>query len=136
MGTTTPPPISQPPATKQRARVGPIVRDVVIIVALTFIGGFVIPLVAAPSSLRGTLAASNLLLGTVGFVISGSMAMGSRWRHLGYVGLGVWLAGLTNVLFFGVSIVYWPLSIIFVALAMALGGLISYVFKRDTTPSA
>ena len=114
-------------------RVGPILRDIVIIVALTFIGGFVIGLAAAPTSSRGMLAiaASNLLLGTVGFVISGCLAVGSRWRHLAYVGLGVWLAGLMNVLLFGFSIAQWFFGIIGVALMMGLGGAISYVFKRD-----
>ena len=139
MDTTTPPPIVQPPPpTEQRVCVGPILRDIVIIVALTFIGGFVIGLAVAPTSSRGMLAiaASNLLLGTVGFVISGCLAVRNRWRHLPYVGLGVWLAGLMNVLFFGFGIVQWFFSIIAVALMMGIGGAISYVFKREANPSA
>ena len=81
MDTTTPPPIVQPPPpAEQRVCVGPILRDIVIIVALTFIGGFVIGLAVAPTSSRGMLAiaASNLLLGTVGFVISGCLAVRNR----------------------------------------------------------
>jgi len=139
MDTITPPPISQPPPpTEQGVRIGPILRDIVIIVALTFIGGFVIGLAAAPTSSRGMLAiaASNLLLGTVGFVISGCLAVGSRWHHLAYVGLGVWVAGLLNVLLFGFGIVQWFFSVIAVVLMMGLGGAISYAFKRDTQPSA
>jgi len=126
MDTTTPPRI------EQRVRLRPILRDVAIIVALTFLGGCIMR--AVRSSSREMLVA-NLVLTTVGFVISGCLAVGSRWRHLAYVGLGVWLAGLMNVLFFGVSIVYWPFSIIFVALTMRLGGAMSYVFKRDTNRS-
>lgn len=139
MEAITPPPIVQPPPpTDQQVRVGPILRDIVIIVALTFIGGFIVGVAGAPTSSRGmlALAASNLLLGTVGFVISGCLAVGSRWRHLGYVGLGVWLAGLMNVLFFGVGIVQWFFSIIAVALMMGVGGAISYVFKKDSNPPA
>jgi len=135
MDTTTPPPIIQPPpSTEQQVRVGPILRDILIIFVLTFIGGFVIGLASEPTSPRWILAipASNLLLGTVGFVISGCLAVGNRWRHLAYVGLGVWLTGLINVLLFGFSIVLWFFSITFVALIMVLGGAISYVFKRDT----
>jgi hypothetical protein len=137
MDATTPPPMVQPtPPAEQPVRIGLILRDVAIIVALTFIGGFVIGLSGAPSSPRTMLAiaASNILLGTIGFVISGCLAAGNRWRHLAYVGLGVWLAGLINVLFFGISIVVWFFSIIAVALMMGAGGAISYIFKRDTKP--
>jgi hypothetical protein len=131
METITPPPIVQPPPPEQRTRPGAILRDVLIIVALTFIGGFVVGVAAPPRSSRGMLAiaASNLLLGTVGFAISGRLAVGSRWRHLAYVGLCVWLAGLLNVVFFGFSVDQWLVSIIAVALMMGLGGAISYVFK-------
>src|SRR5438046_1609746 len=138
MDTTPPPPLVQPiPPTRRPQRVGPILRDVLIVVALTFIGGFVIGL-AEPSSSRRMLAiaASNVLFGTVGFAISGCLAVGNRWLHLAYVGLGAWLVGLMNVLFFGLSIVQWLFSIFGVGLMMGVGGAISYVFKRDTNPSA
>jgi hypothetical protein len=126
------------PPTEQPVRVGPIIRDVVIIVALTAIGGFVIGLTGALTSQRGMLAimASNLLLGTVGFVISGCLARGNRWRHLAYVAVGVWLFGLINVLFFGFGIVQWFFSSIAVGLMMGLGGAVSYAFRRDNLPSA
>jgi hypothetical protein len=134
METTTPPPIVPPaPPTDQRVRIGPILRDVVIIVMLTFIGGFVIGLAGTPpTSSRGMLAiaASNLLLGTIGFAISGCLAVGNRWRHLGYIALGVWLAGLLNVMFFGFSVAEWFFSVIAVAMMMGIGGAISYLFKK------
>lgn len=138
MDTPTPPPTAQPPPpTEQHFRVGPLIRDVVIIVALTSIGSFVIGLVARLGLPLGmvALAASNLLLGTVGFVISGCLAVGNRWRHLAYVAVGVWLAAFTNVLFFGFAIVEWLFGVIAVALMMGLGGAISYVFNRDARPS-
>jgi hypothetical protein len=139
MDTATPPPVVQPPPPLERqVRVALILRDIVIIVALTFIGGFVIGLAADPTSTRGMLAiaASNLLLGTVGFVISGCLAVGSRRRHLAFVGLGVWIAGLMNVLLFGFGFIQWFLGFFAVALMMGVGGAISYLFKsvrRDAT---
>ena len=125
------------PPTEQPVRIGPIIRDVVIIVALTAIGGFVIGLAGSLNSQRGMLAiiASNLLLGTIGFIISGCLASGNRWRHLVYVAVGVWLAGLMN-LFFGINIIQWLFSVIFIALMMGLGGALSYIFRRDDRPSA
>ena len=119
-------------------RVGPIIRDVVIIVALTAFGGFVIGLTGALASQGGMLAivASNLLLGTVGFVISGCLARDNRWRHLAYVAVGVWLFGLVNVLFFGFGIIQWCLSSIAVGSMMGVGGALSYVFRRDYGSSA
>lgn len=138
MDTSVPPPIVPPPQpADQPVRVGPILRDIAIIVGLTFIGGFVIGLAGSYRSPRGMLAiaASNILLGTVGFVISGCLAPGNRWRHLAYVGLGVWLFGLFNVLFLGFGIVQWFFGIILVALMMGVGGAISYAFKKDTGPS-
>ncbi len=138
MDTTPPPPIDQPPPTEPGMRFGPIARDVVIVAALTGIGGFVIGLTGALESQRGMLAimASNLLLGTVGFVISGCLARDNRWRHLACVAVGVWLFGLGNVLFFGVGIAHWLFSSIAVGLMMGVGGALSYVFRRDNLPSA
>jgi len=139
MDDVTPPPVPQPPLpTGQPMRVGLIIRDVVIIFALTFIGGFVVGLAASPTSQRGMLAiaASNMLLGTVGFVISGCLTVGNRWRHLFYVAVGVWLMGLMNVLFFGFGVVQWFFGIFGVSLMMGVGGALSYIFHRDNEPSA
>ena len=142
MDTTTPPPITQPPPpTEQRVRVGPIIRDVVIVWVLTAMGGFVAG-VATGGPERDAqrfmlaVAASNLLLGTVGFTIAGCLSPPGRWRHLSVVAVGVWLAGLINVAFVGVTIPQWIGSVIFIAIIMGIGGALSYVFKRDSKPSA
>jgi hypothetical protein len=81
------------------------------------------------------LMVSNVLLGTVAFTIAGCLAPPRRWRHLCFVALVAWLTSLINVACFGVSIAQWIGGAIFIAIIMAIGGGISYVFKRDTNPS-
>jgi uncharacterized membrane protein AbrB (regulator of aidB expression) len=112
-----------------------VVRDVVIVWALTSAAGFVIGLAIAGSptpapQLALVIALSNMIFGTVGFVISGCLARGDRWRHLAYVALGVWVTGLVNVVVLGATLRTWVLSALFVVVMMGLGGAISYVFKR------
>jgi hypothetical protein len=76
------------------------------------------------------VAASNFLLGTVAFAIVGCLAPPERWRHLGFVAIGAWLASLINVVFFGVTVPQWIFGAIFMAVLMGFGGAISYVFKK------
>jgi hypothetical protein len=132
MDTTTPPqPVS--PSIAPQFRLGAVIRDVAIISVLGLAGGFAIGVAAGWGSPPGIgLAALNLLLVTLGFVISGCLAIGNRWRHLAYVALGVWLAGSMNVVFYDSTIVEWLLGAPLVALMMGLGGAISYLFKKDT----
>jgi hypothetical protein len=142
MNTTTPPPIVQtPPPTEQRVRVGPIIRDVAIVWVLTAMGGFVAGIATGglqrdAQRFMLAVAVSNLLLGTVAFTIAGCFAPPRRWRHLAIVAVGAWLTSLINVMFFGVGIAQWIGGAIFMAIIMGIGGAISYVFKRDTKPSA
>jgi hypothetical protein len=142
MDTSTPPPIGQPPPpAQQRVRIGPIVRDVIIVWVLTAMGGIVAG-VATGGPQRDAqrfmiaVAVSNLLLGTVAFTIVGCLAPPRRWRHLAFVALGGWFTSLINVVFFGVSIPQWIGGAIFMAIIMAIGGGISYVFKKGTIRSA
>lgn len=141
MDTTTPPPIVQsPPPTEEAVRLGPIIRDVVIVWVLTAMGGFVVGVATGGPQrdlerfLLGAMV-SNLVLGTVAFTIAGCLAPPPRWRHLGFVALGTWITSLVNV-FFGVTIVQWIGGAVFTALIMGLGGAMSYLFKRDTDPWA
>ena len=141
MVTQTPPPIEPlTPTSEQSARpsIGAIFRDVAIVVALTAIGGFVIGLSGGLRSSNGmtAIAVSNILLGTVGFIISGCLANGNRWRHLGFVALGVWLFGIVNIVFFGISIAQWIYSAFAIAMMTGVGGGLSYIFRRDDAPSA
>lgn len=118
-------------------RVGAVVRDVLIVFALTAIGGFFIGLFAGitgrahdPNMMILTIAGSNVLLGIVGFTISGSLARGNRWPHLAVVALGVWVLSLVNVAFMGTAIVQWLAASIVLAFMMGVGGALSYLFKR------
>jgi hypothetical protein len=141
MENQTPPPlepVTQPPQQSGGVSVGTIIRDVVIVVVLTGIGGFVIGLSGGLRSSTGmiALAVSNLLLGTIGFIISGCLARENRWRHLWIVALGVWIFGIVNIVFFGFSIGQWIASAFAIALMTGAGGGLSYVFRRNDAPSA
>ena len=76
------------------------------------------------------VAVSNVLLGTVGFTISGCLAPENRWRHLGLVGLGAWLVGLVNVAFFGITLTQWAVGFVFLAVMIATGGGLSLLLRR------
>jgi hypothetical protein len=128
-------------APQPRLRPGPIVRDIAIVFLLTALGGFVIGIATGGPSQDSqrfmlAIAASNLLLGIVGFTIAGCLAPPARWEHLGVVAFGVWLAGLINVAFFGVTLTQWMGSAILAAVIMGAGGALSYAFKRDRQPPA
>jgi hypothetical protein len=124
---------------KSPVHIGAVLRDVVIIWVLTFIGGFIVGFAASIASggqpldqqkLILAAAISNLLLGTVGFTISGCLAPSDRWQHLIIVGIGTWLTGLLNVFLQTITLTQWLASAFFVALIMSVGGLVSYIFKR------
>jgi hypothetical protein len=141
MDTTPPPPVVQPPPSiNRRVRIGPVIRDIVIVWLLTAMGGFVAgvatggPQRDAPRFMLAVIA-SNFLLGSVAFTIAGCLAPPGRWRHLGFVALGAWLTSLINVVFFRFTIPQWISGAIFMAIIMGVGGAISYLFKRGTKPS-
>ncbi|HLY58550.1 MAG TPA: hypothetical protein VKS60_23510 [Stellaceae bacterium] len=117
-------------------RILPILRDVLIIFGLTFLSGFVVGFLFAFRGASGTpayavaLGLSNLVFGTVGFVISGCLAPPGRWRHLLLVAVGVWLLSLANVAFMGVPFLQWAFLVIPIAIIMGVGGGLSYLFRR------
>jgi hypothetical protein len=110
-------------------RIGPILRDVAIIWVLTGLGGFVAGFAAGPSLRPVAAAVSNLLFGTVGFVISGCLATGNRWKHLAYVALLTWFTSLINVLF-GLPLEQWFLGVFVFPFLMAIGGGLSFLITR------
>jgi len=81
------------------------------------------------------IAVSNLIFEIVGFTISGCLAPPGRWHHLALVALGAWLVSIFNVVFFNVNIILWMASVVTMAVTMGIGGAISYLFKKDVTPS-
>jgi hypothetical protein len=119
--------------TEQAVRPGAVIRDVFIIVVLTAVGGFVVGFTMGIKSSAAMLAIalSNMVFGTIGFIISGCLAKGNRWWHLAWVGIGVWLAGLINVFAFGFGIVQWIFSVVAIGIMMGLGGGLSYFFRKD-----
>ncbi|MCX6544005.1 MAG: hypothetical protein NTV05_06270 [Acidobacteria bacterium] len=108
-----------------------VVRDVVIIYALTFLGGFVVG-VAGGQGPRGAVAIglSNVLFGIVGFTISGCLARVKRWRHLTAVATVVWLASGANIFFGAGTVLTWILGIMPTGVVMAIGGGLSHLFVR------
>jgi len=132
-------PVADPPLPEPTGlSVGGILRDIAILIVLTFAGGFVIGLAFSVSggpknvsAMQLAIAVSNLLLSTIGFTISGSLARGPRWRHLAIVALGVWVFSLVNVFVTGMTFTRWILAGTFIAVTMGVGGGLSYIFKRS-----
>ena len=135
--TSRPPPSSkaQPlPPKKRSSGYLTVLRDVVIIQALTAVGGLIVAVAGTKSEDKDLILAiafSNLILGTIGFVISGCLTSGKRWKHLAIVAAGVWLTSIVNVLLGFATVPQWIVSIVFSALIMGLGGGISYIFRRS-----
>lgn len=110
-----------------------VIRDVGVLLLLTAIGGFIIGIarpVADIEDLTVALAVSNVLLGTIGYTISGSRTSGKRWRHLIIVAVGLWLSSLMNLMF-GLGILQWIAAIPMILVIMGVGGAISYIFNHS-----
>ncbi len=93
---------------------------------MTFLGGFVIGFVWSffklePSVYREALALSNLVFGSVGFLIVGLLNRMGRWRHLLQVAFLSWIGSLIN-LAFGMNLAHWALGLIFILIIMGIGG--------------
>ena len=119
------------PAIPQGIKILPVVRDVAIVWALTAMGGFVVGMAGgAPARSMLANAASNLLFSTLGFIISGCLVGGRRWKHLGIVAFLAWLTGFANVLLrVGIGAGDVLLSLPFVFVCMGIGGGLSYLFR-------
>lgn len=124
------------PATVNGIRIGAVLRDVGIVMLLTFIGGLLIGMTMGedayydPDGFLMTLAIVNIVFGSIGFAISGYFAKPNRWSHLFIVALGVWFASLINLLF-GVTMAGWISSIVGVLIMMGIGGGISMMLRRN-----
>ena len=113
-----------------------VVRDVVIIWLLTAIGGFIIGVTIAMTG-RSTVAMlavglSNIFFGTIGFCISGCMIKDKRWNHLVIVAIFVWLTSIINIFLGFASLIQWLSSIIAIFIMTALGGGLSYIFRKPS----
>jgi hypothetical protein len=149
------PPIIPPPPKRnlspRRPNFPAVIRDILLIYALAFVGTCVIGLVSFrfPPDQQGFLSVILVLINLLGFIFSASAAAGrGRWHHLVFVSLGVWLSGFYQMLmgslaaedlmsYVGMGIAgKWIMSAVIVAILALAGGAISYAIKRDPKPEA
>lgn len=108
-----------------------------LIILLTFIAGVVAGFVAAAqrisiSKLSMILGLSNLFMISLGgFFVGLRVPRPDLPRHLGAVGLIVWLFGLLNVFLGYVNIEQFLLSALFIAVSLALGGWIAGLISSN-----
>jgi TPR repeat protein len=117
-------------------KIWPILRDVIIVTVLSSLGGFIVGFASTSGHNSPlyiySLALSNSLFLTIGFTISGCLAVENRWRHLAFVGAIVWVVSIFNVVFFGLTFIQWAASVVAIAIFALIGGGISLLFKRKT----
>lgn len=111
-----------------------VIRDAIIILCLIFIGTFIFVAILGAAGAQklpvNAIAASNILLGGIGFTISGLSTKANRFTHMLKVAFGVWLIGSMNVVFFQTTVEQWFSSIFFILIMMAIGGGISYLLAK------
>jgi len=77
------------------------------------------------------LALADVLSYTLGFSVVGTRASDEQyWRRQLYVAIIAWPIGIVEVPFWGLSITGWAFSGIWIALAVALGGVIALHLRR------
>jgi hypothetical protein len=131
--TVSPPQYQTPARSTPSIRIGAVVRDAGMILVFTAIAGFLIGIGAGTDDIGRLIlliALFNILALIVGFTISAALIDGERWQHIGAVAVGVWLFGLVNVFVEYVDILTWLSSALIIAICAAVGGLLSYIFKR------
>ncbi|MBI2030046.1 hypothetical protein HYT05_00315 [Candidatus Kaiserbacteria bacterium] len=104
-----------------------VVRDIAIILFLTFLGGFVDGFIGAATN--SALVWSSFMLGTVGFAYSYYKTSEHRWPHLLVVAMGVWLVSLVNLIFFGSTIQDWFVGIAGVLIMLLAGSVIGAILS-------
>jgi len=107
------------------------VRDVAIIILLSFFGGFIGGMVLRMAGIQDyetltlVIALISIVTTVAGFWIVGCLnkeAPKERFSYLGYVGISVWLFGLINIAMGVSNITQWMLSSMFVLICLAIGG--------------
>ncbi len=101
-----------------------VVRDVAIVLALTFLGGFAVGYASPTTDNVAAIAMSNFIFASLGFFIAGCLTKVSRFNHLSKVAVVVWLCSALNI-FLGVTPIQWAASIIFILITMGIGGSLS-----------
>ena len=116
-------------------KIWPVLRDVIFVTVLSGFGGFIVGFASTNHNTPlyiYSLAISNSLFLTIGFTISGCLAVGNRWRHLAIVAAIVWAVSIFSVIFFGLTFIQWAASVVAIAIFALIGGGISLLFKGRT----
>jgi hypothetical protein len=114
-----------------------VLRDVIIVIVLRYVGAFIVALIQGMVTTE-SLFVSSLLLGTLGFCLCGCLTIENRWKHLFIVALGVWLIifsyqlALLAFLPFNVldNVLAWVRNIFSAFVPMVLGGYLSMVLVK------
>ncbi len=111
-----------------------VMRDTIVILCLIFIGTFVFVAILGAAGAQklpvNAIAASNILLGAIGFTISGLSTKANRFTHMLKVALLVWLIGSMNVIFLQTTVSQWFSSIPFILIMMGAGIGVSYMISK------
>jgi len=125
--------VQSPVVTSGAVNFGKVLGDVGLILLLTAAGGLIVGMLTADANLEDMfimVGLSNLVLGTIGFVISGIKTTSNRWQHLFAVAVGVWLFSLINVLLGIGSLSTWMIAAILILAMMTIGGAVASAIKR------
>jgi hypothetical protein len=110
-----------------------VIRDAIGIAVLVAVGGIAVSF-AFGGGQGGvpmpTVAATAFVLTLVGFVVAGARNPALRGRHLFTIAALVWVLGLVNVLFLGITLYQWLVSALAIFVACLLGGGISALLFR------
>lgn len=111
-----------------------VMRDTIVILCLIFISTFVFVAILGAAGAQklpvNAIAASNILLGAIGFTISGLSTKANRFTHMLKVALLVWLIGSMNVIFLQTTVSQWFSSIPFILIMMGAGIGVSYMISK------
>jgi FtsH-binding integral membrane protein len=107
-----------------------VVRDTLILLGLTFLGGFIVGMVYSGEDNGAQIGLSNLVFSVLGFYIVGILKETARLKHLVIVALLYWLIGSHNMLL-GISISQWLISLVVILICMGVGGCLSFLVSKE-----
>lgn len=107
-----------------------VVRDVVIVTIILFIGGIVAASGGIPTS-KVEMLLPSILMSIIGFCLCGCLTIENRWKHLFIVAVGVWLINcLPSLPNLPVSLLAYVLNVSIIFIPMIIGGAISVVLVK------
>ena len=124
----------------RKVRILPILRDVVFVLVLLELG----PVLAGISSGRPVHESPHytaddfiaaLLLGIFGFALSGCFSPINRWSHLAAVAIGTGFFCFLKAVLIADNFLAGILAVVVMGVLMAIGGALSFLFKRNDGPA-